>query len=101
MCDVLQEKHVNVVFVGTRGLGMLKRAFLGSFSDYMVLSLQAWSSPAMRSSRAQVHHAPCSVMVSKLEEETSKAAKPKEPTAAATQTDKASIMLHGRSVEDV
>eukprot|EP00808_Paulinella_micropora_P008890 g45839.t1 len=42
-----KDKKVHTIFVGTRGLGMVKRMFMGSFSRYMV------------------EHAECDVMVIK------------------------------------
>jgi nucleotide-binding universal stress UspA family protein len=33
---VVKEKGVDVLVLGTRGMGTFKRAFLGSVSDYLV-----------------------------------------------------------------
>ncbi|KAK3007964.1 hypothetical protein RJ639_014052, partial [Escallonia herrerae] len=34
ICDAANEMHVDVLVVGSRGHGMIKRALLGSVSDY-------------------------------------------------------------------
>eukprot|EP00298_Acanthocystis_sp_HF-20_P002665 c13064_g1_i1.p1 GENE.c13064_g1_i1~~c13064_g1_i1.p1 ORF type:complete len:154 (+),score=70.23 c13064_g1_i1:63-524(+) len=47
VCEFAKEKSVNTIFVGTRGLGAVKKLFLGSFSDYIL------------------HHAECDVMLVK------------------------------------
>jgi nucleotide-binding universal stress UspA family protein len=47
LCDLAAEVGASAVIVGSRGRGGLKRAFLGSVSDYVV------------------RHAPCSVIVSR------------------------------------
>ncbi len=45
ICDVAKEEGSELIFIGSRGLGPVKRIFLGSVSDYVI------------------HHAPCSVFV--------------------------------------
>ncbi|WOH06259.1 hypothetical protein DCAR_0625682 [Daucus carota subsp. sativus] len=45
ICQIVQEIHVDLLVLGSRGLGMIKRAFLGSVSDYCV------------------HHAKCPVLI--------------------------------------
>ncbi|KAL2933109.1 Universal stress protein A-like protein [Bienertia sinuspersici] len=47
LCQAVEENHVDLLVVGSRGLGMLKRAFLGSVSDYCA------------------HHAHCPVLIVK------------------------------------
>eukprot|EP00298_Acanthocystis_sp_HF-20_P025635 c37807_g1_i1.p1 GENE.c37807_g1_i1~~c37807_g1_i1.p1 ORF type:complete len:148 (+),score=61.22 c37807_g1_i1:1-444(+) len=47
VCEFAKEKSVNTIFVGTRGLGAIKKIFVGSFSDYIL------------------HHAECDVMLVK------------------------------------
>ncbi|KAH9626962.1 hypothetical protein KSS87_005731 [Heliosperma pusillum] len=47
ICQAAEQMHVDLLVVGSRGLGVLKRAFLGSVSDYCV------------------HHAHCPVLVVK------------------------------------
>jgi nucleotide-binding universal stress UspA family protein len=47
ICDVATDKNVDVVVVGSRGRGAVRRALLGSVSTHVV------------------HHAPCPVMVVK------------------------------------
>ncbi|KAK7268193.1 hypothetical protein RIF29_20884 [Crotalaria pallida] len=34
ICQAAEQMHVNLLIMGSRGLGMLKRTFLGSVSDY-------------------------------------------------------------------
>ncbi|KAL1225771.1 Universal stress protein A-like protein [Cardamine amara subsp. amara] len=34
ICQAVEQTHVDLLVVGNRGLGMIKRAFLGSVSDY-------------------------------------------------------------------
>ncbi|KAG7561320.1 UspA [Arabidopsis thaliana x Arabidopsis arenosa] len=34
ICQAVEQTHVDLLVVGSRGLGMIKRAFLGSVSDY-------------------------------------------------------------------
>jgi nucleotide-binding universal stress UspA family protein len=45
ICKVAEEEDVAMIVVGTRGLGKVRRAIMGSVSDYVV------------------HHAPCPVIV--------------------------------------
>ncbi|KAK1389758.1 Adenine nucleotide alpha hydrolases-like superfamily protein [Heracleum sosnowskyi] len=45
ICQIVQEIHVDLLVLGSRGLGMIKRAFMGSVSDYCV------------------HHAKCPVLI--------------------------------------
>ncbi|XP_021776008.1 universal stress protein A-like protein [Chenopodium quinoa] len=47
LCQVAEQKQVDLLVVGSRGLGVLKRAFLGSVSDYCM------------------HHAHCPVLIVK------------------------------------
>ncbi|KAH7652888.1 Universal stress protein A family protein [Dioscorea alata] len=47
ICQAVQQKSVDLVVVGSRGLGKFKRAFLGSVSDYVA------------------HHAKCPVVIVK------------------------------------
>ncbi|PRQ44300.1 putative universal stress protein A [Rosa chinensis] len=47
ICQATEQMHVDLLVVGSRGLGMVKRAFLGSVSDYCA------------------HHASCPVMIVK------------------------------------
>eukprot|EP00163_Fabomonas_tropica_P012396 TRINITY_DN23681_c0_g1_i1.p2 TRINITY_DN23681_c0_g1~~TRINITY_DN23681_c0_g1_i1.p2 ORF type:complete len:153 (-),score=55.66 TRINITY_DN23681_c0_g1_i1:317-775(-) len=36
ICDTVQERNVNLVVMGSRGLGKIKKALLGSVSDFVV-----------------------------------------------------------------
>ncbi|KAF3323507.1 universal stress protein A-like protein [Carex littledalei] len=47
ICEAAEKLHANLLVVGSRGLGMIKRAFLGSVSDYLT------------------HHARCPVLIVK------------------------------------
>ncbi|KAL0391115.1 UNVERIFIED_CONTAM: hypothetical protein Scaly_0468600 [Sesamum calycinum] len=47
LCDAVEKHHASVLVVGSHGYGALKRAVLGSVSDYCA------------------HHAHCSVMIVK------------------------------------
>uniref|UniRef100_A0A0D9VZ19 UspA domain-containing protein n=1 Tax=Leersia perrieri TaxID=77586 RepID=A0A0D9VZ19_9ORYZ len=47
ICQAVEEMHADLLILGSRGLGKIKRAFLGSVSDYLV------------------HHACCPVLVVK------------------------------------
>ncbi|KAK9906052.1 hypothetical protein M0R45_000097 [Rubus argutus] len=47
ICQATEQMHVDLLVVGSRGLGMVKRAFLGSVSDYCA------------------HHAACPVVIVK------------------------------------
>ncbi|CAN6439950.1 unnamed protein product [Victoria cruziana] len=47
ICQVAEQVHADLVIVGSRGLGMIKRAVLGSVSDYVA------------------HNANCAVMIVK------------------------------------
>ncbi|KAL8526912.1 hypothetical protein ACS0TY_015964 [Phlomoides rotata] len=47
ICRAVEEMNINLLIVGSRGLGQIKRAFLGSVSDYCS------------------HHAKCPVLVVK------------------------------------
>ncbi|KAK6139738.1 hypothetical protein DH2020_026498 [Rehmannia glutinosa] len=52
ICDVAEQMHVDLIVMGSRGLGKIKRAFIGSVSDYVI------------------HHAKCPVLVVKPPAET-------------------------------
>lgn len=45
ICAIAQAENIDLIVIGSRGLGNLERLMLGSVSDYVV------------------HHAPCAVMV--------------------------------------
>ncbi len=45
ICEVAARKHVSMVVMGTRGMGVVRRTILGSVSDYVL------------------HHAHSSVMI--------------------------------------
>lgn len=45
ICQVATEEKVDLIIMGSRGLGTVKRLLLGSVSDYVI------------------HHAPCSVLI--------------------------------------
>ncbi|KAI3443365.1 hypothetical protein Pfo_000030 [Paulownia fortunei] len=47
ICDVAEQMHVDLIVMGSRGLGKIKRTFMGSVSDYVT------------------HHAKCPVLVVK------------------------------------
>ncbi|KAK6942489.1 UspA [Dillenia turbinata] len=47
ICQALEEINIDLLVVGSRGLGMIKRAFLGSVSDYCA------------------HHAKCPILIVK------------------------------------
>ncbi|EMS45264.1 Universal stress protein A-like protein [Triticum urartu] len=47
LCDAVDKHHADLLVVGSHGYGAIKRAFLGSVSDYCA------------------HHAHCSVMIVK------------------------------------
>ena len=36
ICRIAMDKKANVIVMGTRGLGRIRRTFLGSVSDYVV-----------------------------------------------------------------
>ncbi|KAJ0246697.1 hypothetical protein HA466_0171990 [Hirschfeldia incana] len=40
ICQAVEQTHTDLLVVGSRGLGMIKRAFLGSVSDYCVQHAQ-------------------------------------------------------------
>ncbi|EXC03813.1 Universal stress protein A-like protein [Morus notabilis] len=54
ICQATEQMHVDLLVVGSRGLGTIKRAFLGSVSDYCT------------------HHAKCPVLIVKPPKETAK-----------------------------
>ncbi|OWM78991.1 universal stress protein A-like protein isoform X2 [Punica granatum] len=47
LCQATEQMHMDLLVVGSRGLGMIKRAFLGSVSDYCA------------------HHAKCPILIVK------------------------------------
>ncbi|KAL0338748.1 UNVERIFIED_CONTAM: Universal stress protein A-like protein [Sesamum angustifolium] len=47
ICDVAEQMQIDLIAIGSRGLGKIKRAFMGSVSDYVT------------------HHAKCPVLVIK------------------------------------
>ncbi|GJM96624.1 hypothetical protein PR202_ga22404 [Eleusine coracana subsp. coracana] len=47
ICEAVERMHAGLLVLGSRGLGKIKRAFLGSVSDYLT------------------HHATCPVLVVK------------------------------------
>lgn len=51
ICQVAEEENVDLIVMGSRGLGPVKRLLLGSVGDYVV------------------HHAPCSVFIARHQEE--------------------------------
>jgi nucleotide-binding universal stress UspA family protein len=54
ICEAAEKLHADLLVVGSRGLGMVKRAFLGSVSDYLT------------------HHARCPVLIVKPPKESHK-----------------------------
>ncbi|XP_008241135.1 PREDICTED: universal stress protein YxiE-like [Prunus mume] len=54
ICEATEQRHVDLLVVGSRGLGMVKRAFLGSVSSYCA------------------HHAKCPVVIVKPPKESGK-----------------------------
>ncbi|XP_021682313.2 universal stress protein A-like protein [Hevea brasiliensis] len=52
ICQAIEQMHVDLLVVGSRGLGKIKRAFLGSVSDYCA------------------HHAKCPILIVKPPKET-------------------------------
>lgn len=50
ICQVAQEENMDLIVMGSRGLGAIKRLLLGSVSNYVV------------------HHAPCSVLIVRVPE---------------------------------
>ncbi|ESQ48846.1 hypothetical protein EUTSA_v10021565mg [Eutrema salsugineum] len=52
ICQAVEQMHVDLLAVGSRGLGKIKRAFLGSVSDYCA------------------HHAKCPILIVKPPKET-------------------------------
>ena len=36
ICEVAKENKANIIVIGQRGLGALRRTFLGSVSDYVM-----------------------------------------------------------------
>ncbi|KAF2585389.1 hypothetical protein F2Q70_00037474 [Brassica cretica] len=47
ICQAVEQMHVDLLVVGSRGLGKIKRAFIGSVSDYCA------------------HHANCPILIVK------------------------------------
>ncbi|KAH9737772.1 Usp domain-containing protein [Citrus sinensis] len=47
ICQAVEQMHIDLLVVGSRGLGKVKRAFLGSVSDYCA------------------HHAVCPILIVK------------------------------------
>ncbi|XP_010524879.1 PREDICTED: universal stress protein A-like protein isoform X2 [Tarenaya hassleriana] len=64
ICQAVEQMHVDLLVIGNRGLGMIKRAFLGSVSDYCA------------------HHAKCPILIVKPPRESSTS------TATATASSK-------------
>nr|AAM66054.1 ethylene-responsive protein, putative [Arabidopsis thaliana] len=54
ICEAVEKMHVDLLVVGSRGLGKIKRAFLGSVSDYCA------------------HHANCPILIVKPPKEMTK-----------------------------
>ncbi|KAI9153071.1 hypothetical protein LWI28_005454 [Acer negundo] len=54
ICELAEEMHIDLLVVGSRGLGKIKRAFLGSVSDYCA------------------HHAMCPIVIVKPPKEHNK-----------------------------
>ncbi|XP_020888315.1 uncharacterized protein LOC9318822 isoform X2 [Arabidopsis lyrata subsp. lyrata] len=54
ICEAVEQMHVDLLVVGSRGLGKIKRAFLGSVSDYCA------------------HHANCPILIVKPPKEMTK-----------------------------
>ncbi|KAL2456071.1 Adenine nucleotide alpha hydrolase-like superfamily protein [Forsythia ovata] len=54
ICEAAELMQIDLIVVGSRGLGMIKRAFLGSVSDYVA------------------HHAKCGVLIIKPSKESQK-----------------------------
>ena len=36
ICELAKEKHVQIIVMGSRGLGAIRRTILGSVSDYVL-----------------------------------------------------------------
>ncbi|KAJ4885037.1 Adenine nucleotide alpha hydrolases-like superfamily protein [Raphanus sativus] len=60
ICQAVEQTHVDLLVVGSRGLGMIKRAFLGSVSDYCA------------------QHAKCPILIVRPPRETSTSSSTKE-----------------------
>ncbi|KAK4843978.1 hypothetical protein QYF36_015007 [Acer negundo] len=54
ICELAEQMHIDLLVVGSRGLGKIKRAFLGSVSDYCA------------------HHAVCPIVIVKPPKEHNK-----------------------------
>ncbi|KAL0662991.1 hypothetical protein Bca4012_099828 [Brassica carinata] len=63
ICQAVEQTHVDLLVVGSRGLGMIKRVFLGSVSDYCA------------------QHAKCPILIVRPPRETATSSSTKEQRA--------------------
>ncbi|WZZ66581.1 hypothetical protein YC2023_077951 [Brassica napus] len=64
ICQAVEQTHVDLLVVGSRGLGMIKRVFLGSVSDYCA------------------QHAKCPILIVRPPRETATSSSTKEQRAS-------------------